>query len=57
MKWTRLPYNEFSEFCTGDMADMDIVYHHWMQDKWKDQRETWRKQEEEKERRKKGIHD
>lgn len=23
----RLPYNEFSEFCTGDMPSMDKWYH------------------------------
>lgn len=30
----RIPYNEFSEICTGDMESMDMAYHYWLQDKY-----------------------
>lgn len=39
----KVPDNEFSEICTGDMRDMDLMYHHWMQDRWNKEREAYNK--------------
>lgn len=46
---TRIPYNEFTDICTGDMYDMDTTYHHWMQPKWDREREAWVASEQRKE--------
>jgi len=39
----RIPYNEFSEICTGDMKDMDPAYREWIKPQWKKAREAWEK--------------
>lgn len=46
----RIPDNEFTEFCTGDMPSMDSTYHHWMQPRWDKERKAWLKQQEERDR-------
>lgn len=45
-KRTRLPYNEFTEHCTGDMASMDTAYHYWMQDKYAESRKWYKENRE-----------
>lgn len=42
-KQNRIPYNEFSEICTGDLPDADLMYHYWIQPQWKKEREAWEK--------------
>ena len=44
----RLPYNEFSEQMTGDMASMDTAWHHWLQDKYAEQFKKWEQKLKEK---------
>jgi hypothetical protein len=39
----RIPYNEFSEVCTGGMRDMHTTYKEWIKPQWKKAREEWEK--------------
>jgi hypothetical protein len=52
---SRLPYNEFSEVCTGDMPDADVMWHNWMQDKWEKQRKQYNKNNKIEERDEKTV--
>ena len=37
----RIPFNEFSEICTGDLPDLDLAYHYFLQPQYEKQFKQW----------------
>jgi hypothetical protein len=49
-KLHRLPDNEFTEICSADMPDLDLAYHHWLQDRYAEQFKKWEEKMERQQR-------